>query len=464
MESLSIILTNVDDVIWGYIVLILIFIGGFYLTFRTKFVQFGRIRLAFKLMFSQNKNEKGDVSAFGALCTALGATVGVGNIVGVATAICAGGPGALFWMLIAAIFGMATKYSEGVLAIKYRISTKSGYIGGPFYYIENGLGKKWKWLGVMFAIFGALACAFGIGTVIQSNSITSAINDFFDPNNILAVNVFGIGDYSLTVIIAVLVVAVLAGVVLIGGIKRIAVVSEFFVPFMLLFYVAFVLMIVICNISNLPNALWQIFYGAFNPSAVTGGIVGTFFIALQKGVARGIFSNEAGLGSAPIASAAAKTKEPVEQGLMSMTQTFIDTIVICMCTGIAIVITGAWQVEGLEGVGVTLHAFSTGIPFFHFLPPLVVTVSLVLFAFTSILGWNFYGQKCVEYLCGGRAIFIHLFKGLCILTILIAPFFTIDAVWTFADIINALMAFPNMIALFALSGIVACETKKYFSK
>lgn len=464
--SFNEILVAIDDFVWGVPLMVLIMVGGLLLTCRTKLVQVFHLPLALKWMVQEEEGGKGDVSSFGALCTALSATIGTGNIVGVATAICAGGPGALFWMLVAAFLGMATKYAEGFLAVKYRIFDENGHaLGGPFYYIEKGMGAKWKWLAKAFAVFGVCAGLMGIGTFTQVNGISSAINSFFDANNTNTVNIPLIGEYSWSVVIASIALAICVGLVLIGGIKRISSVATVVVPFMAIAYFGFALMLIFSNLDKLPMAFELIIKGAFNPSAVTGGVVGTMFIAMQKGVARGIFSNEAGLGSAPIASAAAKTKEPVRQGLVTMTGTFLDTIVICTMTGLSIIITGAWTVEGLEGVGVTTYAFNNGI---SFLPDRVTSfilmVSLVFFAFTTILGWDYYSESCLSYLTKGNKKVIKVFRYLYILAVFIGPYMTISAVWTIADIFNGLMAIPNMIALFALSGVVAKDTKAFFDK
>ena len=366
LQEINRILTWLDGVVWGVPLMVLILAGGIYLTVRMGLLQVRKLPLALKWMVKNEEDGHGEVTSFGALCTALSATIGTGNIVGVATAIGAGGPGALFWMEIAAFFGMATKYSEGLLAVKYRVvDEKHHSLGGPFYYIEKGMGKKWKWLACLFAFFGVCVGLFGIGTFSQVNGIASAVKNFFDPDTAYAVTIPGIGTYSWTVVIASLVLSVCVALVLIGGIKRIANVSQVVVPFMAVIYVVFSVLLLICNVKQIPSAFVTIVKGAFNPQAVTGGIVGSMIVAMQNGIARGIFSNEAGLGSAPIAAAAAKTKEPVRQGLVSMTGTFIDTIIICTMTGLAIVITGAWQVEGLEGVAVTTYAFNNGLPIPH---------------------------------------------------------------------------------------------------
>lgn len=460
------ILVAIDDFVWGVPLMVLILAGGLLLTTRLKLLQVIRLPLALKWMVKEEEGGKGDVSSFGALCTALSATIGTGNIVGVATAICAGGPGALFWMLVAAFLGMATKYAEGLLAVKYRVTTADGSkLGGPFYYIENGMGKKWKWLAKAFAFFGVCAGLMGIGTFTQVNGISSAINSFFDANNTNTVDIPFIGEYSWSVVIASILLAVCVGLVVIGGIKRISSVATIVVPFMAIAYRVFALMLIFSNLDKTPAAFELIIKGAFNPSAVTGGVIGTMFIAMQKGVARGIFSNEAGLGSAPIAAAAAKTKEPVRQGLVTMTGTFLDTIVICTMTGLSIIITGAWKVEGLEGVGVTSYAFGEGIPFLpERLTSFILMMCLTFFAFTTILGWDYYSESCLSYLTKGNKKIIKVFRYLYILAVFIGPYMTISAVWTIADIFNGLMAIPNMIALFALSGVVAKETKEFFEQ
>ena len=388
----------VDDFVWGVPLMVLILAGGLLLTVRTKALQVRRLPLALKWMVKNEKGGEGEVSSFGALCTALSATIGTGNIVGVATAVCAGGPGAIFWMVVAAFFGMATKYSEGLLAVKYRVMEAGHALGGPFYYIEQGMGERFggnfKWLAKLFAFFGVCAGLLGIGTITQVNGITSAAQNFFDPGNANTVTIPGIGTYSWVVVVVSALVTVFVALVLIGGIRRISTVAQVVVPFMAVIYIVFALVLVIANITKVPAALLTIVQAAFSPKAVTGGIVGSMLVAMQKGVARGIFSNEAGLGSAPIAAAAAQTKEPVRQGLVSMTGTFIDTIVICTLTGLSIVITGAWQVEGLEGVAVTSYAFENGLPFPARVSALILMLCLVFFAFTTILGWDYYSERC----------------------------------------------------------------------
>jgi len=465
MEKFNEVLVAIDDFVWGPPLMILIMLGGILLTVRLGLLQVRKLPLALKWMVKNEDDGVGEVSSFAALCTALSATIGTGNIVGVATAICTGGPGALFWMVMAAFFGMATKYAEGLLAVKYRVVAEDRHsLGGPFYYIEKGMGKNWKWLAYMFAFFGVCAGLLGIGTFTQVNGISSAVKGFFDPDGKATVDIPLLGEYSWAVVISSIVLTVVVALVLIGGIKRISSVSQVIVPFMAIIYVVFALILIITNITKVPDAVVTIVKAAFDPKAVLGGAAGTWIVAMQKGVARGIFSNEAGLGSAPIAAAAAQTKEPVRQGLVSMTGTFIDTIVICSMTGISIVLTGAHLQPGLEGVNVTSYAFQNGLPFPSQVSAFVLMLCLVFFAFTTILGWDYYSERCLEYLSGGSKKSVMVFRWLYILAVFIGPFMTVSAVWTIADIFNGLMAIPNMIALFALSGVVAKETKSFFKK
>lgn len=467
METITNFLQSVDDLVWGIPLIVLILAAGIWLTIRLRLLQVFHLPKALKYMFQNETGGTGEVSSFGALCTALSATIGTGNIVGVATAvgILAGGPGALFWMWVAAFFGMATKYAEGFLAIKFRHIDKDGHVlGGPFYYIENGMGHQWKWLAKIFAFFGACVGLLGIGTITQVNGIASAVQGFFDPNKENTVSLFG-SDYSISVVITAIILTLCVGLVIIGGIKRIASVSQVIVPFMAILYIVSVLVLIFANLDKLPAALAEIFEGAFGIRPIAGGAFASIAIAMQKGVARGIFSNEAGLGSAPIAAAAAQTKEPVRQGLVTMTGTFIDTIVICTMTGLSIVMMGSWQNKALEGVQVTTDAFQKGL---YFLPSSVASVILMLclvfFAFTTILGWDYYGERCLEYLSGGSKKAVSVYRWLYIFAVFIGPYMTVAAVWTIADIFNGLMAIPNIIALFALSGIIAKETKKYFQR
>lgn len=456
-----------NGMVWGLPLIIFILAVGIYLTIRMGILQIRHLPKAFKFMFKEEESGDGEVTSFGALCTALSATIGTGNIVGVATAIALGGPGALFWMWLAAFFGMATKYAEGLLAIKYRIINQDGHvIGGPFYYIENGMGKKWRPLAKIFAFFGAGVGLLGIGTFTQVNGITSAVNNLFS-NQKLPTLKLSFGEYSLPLIITGIILTICVALVVIGGIKRIAKVSEVVVPFMAVLYVTICILVLVFNFKEIPQAVNQIIKGAFGLNAVAGGVVGSMIVAMQSGIARGIFSNESGLGSAPIAAAAAKTKEPVRQGLVSMTGTFIDTIVICTMTGLTVIIADSWNPEivgkKLEGVNITIDAFQKGLPFPAIVSSGILMVCLIFFAFTTILGWNYYGERCIEYLTNGSMTSIMVYRYLYIVAIFIGPYMTVSVVWNIADVFNGLMAFPNLIALTALSGVVIKETKRYFN-
>ncbi|MGM9937701.1 MAG: alanine/glycine:cation symporter family protein [Candidatus Ornithomonoglobus sp.] len=464
-ETVGAVLDRIDSFVWGIPLIVLILATGIFLTLRLRGLNIRNLGKALKFMVKNEEGGEGEVSSFGALCTALSATIGTGNIVGVATAIAAGGPGALFWMIVAAFFGMATKYAEGFLAIKYRTIDKDNHVlGGPFYYIENGMGHKWKWLAKIFAFFGCCVGLFGIGTFSQVNGITSAVNNFFDPESAWCLNIFG-RDISWTVVIAGLIISVCTALVIIGGLKRIAGVSQVVVPFMAIFYVLAAVILLGCNINKIPGAVAEIVQSAFGLRAAAGGALGAMLIAMQKGIARGIFSNEAGLGSAPIAAAAAKTNDTVRQGLVSMTGTFIDTIIVCTMTGLSIVIAGSWVPEkGLEGVQITMDAFASGLPFPTVVSSFILTACLVFFAFTTILGWDYYGERCLEYLSNRNRTAVKVYRWLYIAAVFIGPYMTVAAVWTIADIFNGLMALPNIIALIALSGVVARETIEYFRK
>ena len=472
METLNSILDAIDGYVWGVPLIVIILFVGILLTIRLGCLQVMNLHNALRFMAHSEKDGAGEVSSFGALCTALAATIGTGNIVGVATAIGTGGPGALFWMEVAAFLGMATKYAEGLLAVKYRTVDKDGKVlGGPFYYIETGIKERFgwnmKWLAVIFAIFGMAAGLLGIGTITQVNGITSAMARL-TPNAAEFVNIGG-NSVSVTTAIAGLIVTIFAATVIIGGLKRIAKVSMYIVPIMAIIYIIACILLLLLNFSHISSAIETIVKAAFNPSAVTGGVVGSIFVAMQKGIARGIFSNEAGLGSAPIAAAAAKTKEPVRQGLVCMTGTFFDTIIICTMTGLAIVVSGAWDPKlGLEGVNITMEAFSRGlaiIPGGAVIAPYFLAIALVFFAFTTILGWAYYSEKCLQYLIGRRdKKAILTYRWLYIFAIFVGPYLTVSAVWTSADIFNGLMAFPNLVALILLSGIVTNETKTFLAK
>ena len=435
------ILNEIDAFVWGPPLLVLLVGTGILLTFRLKLLQVFKLPQALGLIFSAKNDGSGDVNSFKALCTALAATVGTGNIVGVATAIKAGGPGALFWMWMAAFFGMATKYSECLLAVKYRTVDANGNIsGGPMYYIENGLGKKYKPLAVMFAVFGVLCAYFGIGTFAQVNSIV----EITQISAGIPVVYTGI---ALTVVVAA---------VTIGGLKSISNVSSKVVPGMAVIYFFTTLGILVSFADQVPGAIALVIESAFTTTAAQGGFLGaTVMLAMRNGVARGVFSNESGLGSAPIVAAAAKTHWPAEQGLVSMTGTFIDTIIICTMTGLSLIVTGVWNGD-LNGAAMTNAAFSSAFPAFG---TWLLLVGLVLFAFTTILGWNYYGERCVEYLMGVKAILPYRIIFICLIAC--GPFLKLEEIWVLADIVNGLMAIPNLIALIALSGVVVAETKAY---
>lgn len=443
MEQITLFLGKVNDFAWGWPLLVLLLGTGLLLTVRLGLIQIVKLPKALKLIFTAKNHGDGDINSFGALCTALAATVGTGNIVGVATAIAAGGPAALFWMWIAAFIGMATKYAEGVLAIKYRTVDANGQMsGGPMYYILNGMGKKFKPLAVFFAFSGVLVALLGIGTFSQVNSITSSIN-----------SLTGLSPKIISIIVAALV-----GLIVIGGIKNISKVSSKIVPIMAILYLIACGVILAVNFEAIPSAFMTIISSAFTGHAAMGGFTGAVMKdAISKGVARGVFSNESGLGSAPIAAAAAKTHWPAEQGLISMTGTFIDSILICTLTGLTLVITGIWTTDTSAAL-MTQGAFST---VFGSFGGATLSICLVLFAFTTILGWNYYGERCIEFLFGVKGI--KPYRLVFVLMVALGGFLQIQLVWTIADIVNALMAFPNLIALLALSGVVVKETKAYFN-
>ena len=438
------ILSAIDSFIWGAPLLILLSGTGLYLTLRLGFIQVRYLPRALGYLFKKDKGGKGDVSSFAALCTALAATIGTGNIVGVATAVQAGGPGAIFWMWLVALLGMATKYAECLLAVKYRVRDKNGFMaGGPMYYIESGLGIKW--LAKLFALFGVMVAFFGIGTFPQVNAITHAMQDTF----------------NIPVLVTAIIVTLLVGLIILGGVKRIATASSVIVPFMAILYVTTSLVIILLNIEKVPDAISLIIYSAFDPQAALGGVVGfTVMKAIQSGVARGIFSNESGLGSAPIAAAAAQTREPVRQGLISMTGTFLDTIIVCTMTGIVLVLTGAWNNPELAGATVTNYAFAQGLG--TSIGATIVTVGLLFFAFTTILGWCYYGERCFVYLVGIRGV--KLYRLAYIVLVGLGSFLHLNLIWIISDIVNGLMAFPNLIALIGLRKIVIEETKDYFQR
>ncbi|MGT2960900.1 alanine/glycine:cation symporter family protein [Streptococcus caballi] len=438
------ILSQLDSFVWGPPLLVLLVGTGIYLSVRLGLLQILKLPKAIKLIFKADNKGQGDISSFAALATALAATVGTGNIVGVATAIKLGGPGALFWMWVAAFFGMATKYAEGVLAIKYRTKDANGEIaGGPMYYILNGMGKRWRPLAVAFSIFGVMVALFGSGTFTQVNSITESLN-----------NAVGLSPKVISPILAIIV-----AIIIFGGIQSISKVSEKIVPFMATIYILAALIILAFNWKFIIPSILLIIKSAFSGQAATGGFLGaTTMVAIQAGIARGVFSNESGLGSAPIAAAAAKTEEPVEQGLVSMTGTFIDTIIICSLTGLTIIVTGSWS-SNLNGATLTQSAFAT---VFGQFGTYALTVSLILFAFTTILGWGYYGERCFEFLFGTPAITIY--RLIFVAMVALGGFLKLEVIWVIADIVNGLMAIPNLVALLALSPVIIKETRRYFSK
>jgi AGCS family alanine or glycine:cation symporter len=443
METLKNFLNATSEVIWGPMMLTLLVGVGIYLTLGLRAITWRRLAYSLRLLWqsrSSAPDDKGDITPFQALMTALSATVGSGNIAGVATAIYLGGPGAVFWMWATALFGMASKYGEAVLAVHFReVDELGNYVGGPMYYIQNGLGFRWRWLAILFSLFGALA-AFGIGNTVQANTVATAVE----------------ASLHLPVWVSGLAMAVLTGAVIIGGIRRLGAVAAKLVPFMAISYIAGALIIILLNVEQVPTALMTIFHHAFTGTAAAGGFAGaTVLMAIHFGVARGLFSNEAGLGSAPIAHAAAKTKDPVHRGLIAMLGTFIDTIVVCTMTALVIILTGSWT-SGQTGVTLTSDAFNTGLAQGG---GVVVTMALILFAFTTLLGWSYYGERCAEYLFGVRAI--QPFRILWVIAIPIGAMGNLGMVWTIADILNGLMAIPNLIALLALSPIIFHLTRQH---
>lgn len=438
-------ISSINGIVWGPLMLTLLALTGIYLTLGLKGLTLLKVPTAFKTLWKGREEDenKGDISGFNALMTSMSATVGTGNIAGVATAIALGGPGALFWMWCIALIGMATKFSEAVLAVHYREKDEKGeYIGGPMYYIKNGLSSKWTWMGTAFAIFGMIA-GFGIGNTVQANSVADVMSS----------------DYGIPTWATGLALASLAALVILGGIKRIAHVAGKLVPFMAIAYILSALIVVLMNADQIPAAFAIILESAFNPVSATGGFAGaTVWAAIRYGVARGVFSNEAGLGSAPIAHASAQTKHPVQQGLIAMLGTFIDTLIICTLTGLVIVLTGAWQ-SGENGASLSSLAFSQALPS---VGTHIVSFGLAIFAFTTVLGWSVYGEKCTEYLFGVKSVIV--FRCAWIIAIPLGAMAQLDFVWLLADTLNALMAIPNLIALLLLSPVVFSLSKQYFSK
>ena len=461
------VLTAIDDFVWGVPLMTLILAGGILLTARLAGLQFRQLPRALRYMMKNEKDGSGEVSSFGALCTALSATIGTGNIVGVATAIVAGGPGAMFWMWLAALFGMATKYSEGLLAVKYRsIDKNTGHVlGGPFYYIERGMGKRlpqisWRWLAKIFAFFGMCVGLFGIGTFTQVNSINGAITNFFDPDKAASVTILGM-NYSWATVIGGVVLAILVGLVVIGGIKRIASVSERIIPAMVVLYVGFSIIVLLANLDKIPGAFVVIFESAFGLRAAAGGALGAIIIAMQKGIARGIFSNEAGLGTGSIAHACADTKKPVKQGMFGIFEVFADTIVICTLTAMVILCSGTTVNYGTAaGAELTISGFTTT---FGGWASIFTAVALCCFAFSTIIGWGLYGSRFIAFLCRSDKVVRPFFVVYSFVSILGATM-DLGLMWSIADTFNGLMSIPNLIALLLLSGTVAQLTKEYFEK
>jgi len=443
METVETILNEISTFVWGPVMLVLLLGIGIYLTIGLRFFTWRNTYTAIKLLWrGRVADNKGDITPFQALMTALSATIGTGNIAGVATAIALGGPGAIFWMWVTALFGMATKYAEAVLAVKYREEDERGhYVGGPMYYIKNGLKSHWRWLATAFAFFGAIA-AFGIGNMVQANSVADAVDSLFHiPSEYTAV-----------------VLTLLSAVVILGGIQRIAEVAAKLVPFMAITYILSALVIIISQYQAIPLAFSLIFTHAFSETAAVGGFTGaTVWAAIRFGVARGIFSNEAGLGSAPIAHAAAKTNHPVKQGMVAMLGTFIDTILVCTMTALVIILSGAWS-SGINGAALSSLAFTSALPA---LGGYVVVFGLVIFAFTTILGWSYYGERCAEYLWGTKIIWPYRVLWLC--AIPIGAMSKLTLVWLVADILNGLMAIPNLVALILLSPVIFKITAEFIN-
>lgn len=444
MESFIPVLNAIDSFMWGPPLITLLVGTGIFLTIRLRLLQVFHLPKALGLIFKAKDHGEGDVSSFKALCVALAATVGTGNIVGVATAVKVGGPGAIFWMWMAAFFGMATKYAEGLLAVKYRSTDEKGEIaGGPMFYIKNGMGEKYKPLATFFAVATILVAYLGIGTFPQVNAIVDSVNISF-----------GVPKFATDIVLTLLIAAIT-----LGGLQSIAKVASKVIPFMAVMYIAISLGLILMHLDAVPAAISLILESAFTGTAAAGGFAGsTIMMAMQNGIARGVFSNESGLGSAPIAAAAAKTKHPAEQGLISMTGTFIDTIIICTMTGLALVLTGVWQGDA-AGAAMTSAAFAS---VYGFLGSQLLTIALALFAFTTILGWNYYGERACIYLMGTKGVLPY--RVIFIVLIASGAFLKLEAIWILADIVNGLMAIPNLIALIALSGVVVAETKSYLAE
>lgn len=447
MDAFIEILKTIQGFVWGPVTILLLLFTGLYYTIRLKGVQIFHLNKSFKYLFEKEEGQ-GDVSTLGSLCTALAATIGTGSIVGVATALRAGGPGSLFWMWISAFFGMATKYAECVLAVKYRTKDQNGQVaGGPMYYIELGLGKKFKWLACLFAFFGIFTALLGCGTFPQVNAIVESVNNAF----------------SVPVVVLGVIITVLAAAVIFGGIGSISKVAELVVPVMAIAYILGCIVALILQADQVPAAFAQIFQSAFTPHAMGGGVAGTIVIsvmtAMRTGVARGIYTNEAGLGSAPIVAAAAQTNSPVRQGLVSMIGVFLTTIIICTMTALVIISSGLLETSALDGGLLSNTAFQQALP--GNIGLYIVSIGLVFFSFTTIIGWSYYGERCLVYLCNSTKM-VFVYRVLYIICVAVAPYLTLDAIWIMADITNALMAFPNLVGLLLLSPIVIKETNIFF--
>lgn len=456
MDKFLEILKAIDNAVWGVPTLVILLGTGLYYTIRLKGIQFTKFPRALKMIFEKEEGASGDVSPFASLCTSLAATIGTGSIVGVATALRLGGPGALFWMWVSALLGMATKYAECLLAVRYREQDDKGnFSGGPMYYIEKGMGKKWKPLAVIFAVFALITTLLGTGVLCQSNSITEIVNDI----------------WQIPTWITGLILTVIVALVILGGIKSISKIAEIVVPVMAILYVGSAILVIGINFTELPSVFGQIFKGAFSSTAIAGGVSGTLVIsmltALRSGVARGVFSNEAGLGSSPIASASAQTNSSVRQGLISMTGVFFTTIVICTMTGIVVISSGLLNTSTVDGSILVGNAFGTiftkimGEAVGSYVGKIVVAVGIIFFSFTTIIGWSYYGERCLVYLTGSANSTI-LYRIATIVMLAIAPFLGLEAIWTIADITNALMALPNLIGLLFLSKDVIKDTKEFF--
>ena len=450
MQELTKVLEWIRDAVWGVPTMVLLLGTGLLFTVRLKGMPFLRFPRAVKMIFEKEEGAGGEVSPFASLCTSLTATIGTGSIVGVATALRIGGPGALFWMWVSALLGMGTKYAESVIAVKYRTRDENGhYAGGPMYYIQNGMGKKWIPLAKAFAVFGLITALLGCGTFPQVNAITESMNSLF----------------HIPTWVSGLVIALLSGAVILGGIKSISKVAEFVVPIMAAFYIGGAIAVLGINIETIPAVFSEIFSAAFKPASVAGGVTGTVVVSvmtsMRTGIARGIYTNEAGLGSSPIVSASAMTNSCVRQGLISMTGVFFTTIVVCTMTGLVILSSGLLETSTLDGSVLASRAFSISLP--GNIGEYIVAIGIVFFSFTTIIGWCYYGERCAVYLTGGTKV-ITGYKSVYILMLAIAPFLALDAIWTLADITNALMVFPNLIALLALRKDVVVETKQFWKE